>query len=601
MQRISDSVNPLTGELNIPEDSIVDESTIKQQLAILESKVGKSGNSSKVQKVMESSNVSSKRADVVSLATGETLKQPSNYTMPDPVEPECPPKPAKVTTQSLSDFFKERSQKFRSKDGPAKQVESPEVTKPVEREVVMPTIPINLQYYFPTVLPRGQTAEKLKKAAPYNMFLTTVTDSPATYVDPLSVTFLDLLDPSLGELESSVQINFVVDINWLLAQYSVAGLIKRPLLIVHGRADPNLDMINKIYSNVTSIMVKVPFAYGCHHTKMMLLFYKDQSMRVVVSTANLYAPDWNNRTQGLWMSERLPATDATKAGIVLGSKFSSSARGGESSTNFRSDLIDYLTNYEIPSLQPYIDRIKATDFRSVNVFLVTSVPGWHTGDAYGLPRLGSLLRKYCAAVDSKYPIVMQSSSVGNFGPQASSYLTGEVAQNLKLDSSDEQAKVTPEVKLIYPTLRNVQQSFDGVRGADCLPYRQGAHDRQPWLNQHLCQWKSQSLSRSKAVPHIKSYCRFSENAVYWHLMTSHNLSKSAWGVTKKRNRHEPSQLNICNYEAGVAFFPRVILGLDHFPMSESENAPVFRLPFDVSLVPYASHDVPFCMDSPGGM
>lgn len=31
---------------------------------------------------------------------------------------------------------------------------------------------------------------------------------------------------------------------------------------------------------------------------MSLLGYKDGSMRVVVSTANLYEDDWENRTQG---------------------------------------------------------------------------------------------------------------------------------------------------------------------------------------------------------------------------------------------------------------------------------------------------------------
>lgn len=31
---------------------------------------------------------------------------------------------------------------------------------------------------------------------------------------------------------------------------------------------------------------------------MMLLCYEDGSLRVVVSTANLYQDDWDNRTQG---------------------------------------------------------------------------------------------------------------------------------------------------------------------------------------------------------------------------------------------------------------------------------------------------------------
>ena len=67
-----------------------------------------------------------------------------------------------------------------------------------------------MKKYLHVIMPKGKMAAKLKNAAPYNIFLTTVTDSKPTHTDPLSVTFLELLDPSLGELESSVQFNFMV-------------------------------------------------------------------------------------------------------------------------------------------------------------------------------------------------------------------------------------------------------------------------------------------------------------------------------------------------------------------------------------------------------
>lgn len=66
--------------------------------------------------------------------------------------------------------------------------------------------------------------QKLDAAKPYNYFLTTITSSPSTHNEPLSITFQDILDPSLGELECSVQINFMVEMNWLLRQYDSAGL-----------------------------------------------------------------------------------------------------------------------------------------------------------------------------------------------------------------------------------------------------------------------------------------------------------------------------------------------------------------------------------------
>jgi tyrosyl-DNA phosphodiesterase 1 len=145
-----------------------------------------------------------------------------------------------------------------------------------------------MKKYLPVIMPKGKMAQKLKDAAPYNMFLTTVTDSPQTHTDPLSVTFLELLDPSLGELESSVQFNFMVEIGWLLAQYAFAKYQDLPLLILYGSEEPGLADINKKRPNVTSLKVNIPTPYGCHHTKMMFFFYKDNSMRIVISTANLY-------------------------------------------------------------------------------------------------------------------------------------------------------------------------------------------------------------------------------------------------------------------------------------------------------------------------
>lgn len=86
----------------------------------------------------------------------------------------------------------------------------------------------------------------------------------------------------------------------------------------------------------------------------MFLGYADGSMRVVVSTANLVEDDWHNRTQGLWLSPRCPrcADDADTA-----------AGGGP--TGFRDDLVRYLVTYNVARLQPWIARIRRTDFSAV--------------------------------------------------------------------------------------------------------------------------------------------------------------------------------------------------------------------------------------------
>lgn len=491
--------------------------------------------------------------------------------------------PAVASSNSMADFWKDRRQAFGAKNPEKMRAAS---LPPKAVKVEMPVISPELRRFIPVVVPRGRMAEKLKQSAPYNFFMTTISSSTITHNDPLSLTFLELLDPSLGDLESSIQINFEVHAEWLLAQYSAAKLLHLPLVILFGTNDPLLmdNNVNRRYPNINSFFIKVPGPIGCHHAKVMLFFYKDRSMRVVVSTANLYHGDWHNHVQGLWISDRLPA-------LPHGTNDLSA---GESVTMFRRDLVNFLSNYGNPMINAYMERIKKSDFSSIKVFLITAIPGSHRNDAHGHSRLETLLEENSAPVPVQHPVIMQSSSLGNFGRSAADYLSGEIVGAMKKHSGAVRIERSPEFKLIYPSLSNVKRSHDGLLGGGCLPYSRGAHNRQPWLNQYLYQWKCISRNRDRAMPHIKSYCRYSdEEGIYWFVLTSANMSKSAWGV--KRG----GTLNINSYEAGVAFFPRLILNKEVFPMKPQQQQggdPIFKLPFDVPLVPYGDDDTPYCMD-----
>ncbi len=115
-------------------------------------------------------------------------------------------------------------------------------------------------------------------------------------------------------------------------------------------------------------------------SKMSVLAYKDNSIRVVVSTANLVESDWENRTQGLviiyvtrqretvffkhflfrgfllrlWISPKLPPLPPGADTLA-----------GESTTQFKADLLRYLSAYRLPQLQEWIGRIQRADFTSV--------------------------------------------------------------------------------------------------------------------------------------------------------------------------------------------------------------------------------------------
>lgn len=87
---------------------------------------------------------------------------------------------------------------------------------------------------------------------------------------------------------------------------------------------------------------------------MMIFCYTDNSVRVIVSTANLYEDDWHNRTQGLWISPKCPELPE-----------GSDTTAGESKTGFKESILRYLIEYKIPKLQRYIVKIRKCDFSSV--------------------------------------------------------------------------------------------------------------------------------------------------------------------------------------------------------------------------------------------
>lgn len=67
-------------------------------------------------------------------------------------------------------------------------------------------------------------AEKVEASAPMHFFLSSIELTPKTLEHPLTLQFSDLLHPSLGILQESLQLNFMVELGWLLAQYCRHGV-----------------------------------------------------------------------------------------------------------------------------------------------------------------------------------------------------------------------------------------------------------------------------------------------------------------------------------------------------------------------------------------
>nr|XP_033187797.1 probable tyrosyl-DNA phosphodiesterase [Bombus vancouverensis nearcticus] len=429
-----------------------------------------------------------------------------------------------------------------------------------------------------SVVEPGNFGMKYALSAPYHLFLTRIQKSKETYNQQFSITFPEILDISLGEIVKSLHINFMVDVGWLCLQYLLAGQRTDMSILFGTRVDEE-----KLSLNITMIPVWMPTKFGCHHTKVMILKYKDDGIRVVVSTANLYSDDWENRTQGVWISPHLPLLAE-----------SANPSDGESPTGFKRDLERYLHKYEQPALTEWISAVKRANFSSVNVFFVASVPGRHTGveyDYWGYRKLGHVLSKHAKLPPDapQWTLVAQSSSIGSLGPNYESWIQKEIISSMSKENPPG-LKSCPNFRFIYPSLNNYKQSFDCQVGSCCLPYSIQTHSKQEWVESYMYQWKATRTARDKAIPHIKTYTRISPNLekIPWFVLTSANLSKAAWGMVRKDSHH------ILNYEAGVIFIPHFVTGSTTFPIKKEEaGVPVFPIPYDLPLTRYGSGDKPF--------
>ena len=73
----------------------------------------------------------------------------------------------------------------------------------------------------------------LSEAEPHNYFLTKVSGIDDNYNAHHALSMKDILSPLLGTLESSVQFNYCIDVDWMMSQYP-PQFRQLPLLVVHG-------------------------------------------------------------------------------------------------------------------------------------------------------------------------------------------------------------------------------------------------------------------------------------------------------------------------------------------------------------------------------
>ncbi|KAK0714853.1 tyrosyl-DNA phosphodiesterase I [Lasiosphaeris hirsuta] len=435
-----------------------------------------------------------------------------------------------------------------------------------------------------------------------------------------TITLNDLLgDPLISECWN---FNYLHDIDFLMEGFDedVRDLVN--VHVVHGfwrrdsESKKSLEEKASRRKNVTLHAAYLPNMFGTHHTKMLILLRRDDTAQVIIHTANMIARDWTNLTQAVWSSPLLPLKQPPTHPPVSAppaTQQSLSSPPG-SGARFKADLLNYLQAYG-NRCRRIIDELARYDFSAVRGALVASVPGKHSVDAattrWGWAGMQQALENVPLS-EGESEVVVQVSSIATLGG-TDAWFRRTFCRAIGGGGA--------AFKVVFPTADEIRRSLDGYQsGASIHTKTQSAQQAKQleYLRPVFCHWANDApegkaelggdmlvkeAGRKRAAPHIKTYVRYgnkSDRSIDWAMVTSANLSKQAWG--EATNAY--GEMHIASYEIGVLVWPALFAQdatmaatflRDTAQEDSVEDSPVvaLRLPYNLPLQPYGSHEVPW--------
>ncbi|TPX32159.1 hypothetical protein SmJEL517_g04711 [Synchytrium microbalum] len=258
-----------------------------------------------------------------------------------------------------------------------------------------------------------------------------------------------------GPLERMLQLTFNIELDWFMKQIP-ADSKDVPVDIIYGSKDGNGNPHR--WKNLKLVQIYRE-SWGCHHTKMMILHFQDDTLRLVIHSANLSCREWNNTNQGLWISPPL-----------------SRKTFGQEASRFENDLSAYLQAYfqieHAPSrlqakhylkwLEEWVKIIQLYDLSPCRAVIIASIPGKHTDDDledWGIMRMAKVLQE--VKCEAKGTIICQFSSLG--GGEDATWTT-DIFHKAMSQSTKLRCGLTampdsrlPDLALVYPTESEIKQ------------------------------------------------------------------------------------------------------------------------------------------------
>lgn len=419
------------------------------------------------------------------------------------------------------------------------------------------------------------------------------------------------------DLLETYQFNFTVDLSLLLDYLHPEFVKKRRKITVITGSELDYDSdfpIDKYH--LEHIVAKIPNRYGSHHSKMMINFFEDNTIEIIIMTCNITQVDFAGLTQMLWRSGRLS----------IGKDECHHQRG----VNFKYDLIDYLKKYNDPRLQNLIGKLTRYSFLSVDVDLVASAPGQYNlqdPKLFGYGKLYKVLKQRNLLVNSSdtkhYNVLAQVSSIASGISMAKSNISSVFTHllcPLIMSRTDKPALISPGKEaakqhqsqnnysphIIFPTGKDIAASDlgFGVGQSIHFNYTQNKRSENQYnqnIKPYLRKWNPQTdiSGRETTPPHVKLYmCDNGDNwsSLKWVFLGSHNLSKQAWGGGKGFGAwFDINNYEVSSYELGVLVTPKKEHnGLQPvYKTNFSSSSNPIRLPFTLPPTIYESDDKPW--------
>ncbi|KAK9080590.1 hypothetical protein SSX86_000348 [Deinandra increscens subsp. villosa] len=208
--------------------------------------------------------------------------------------------------------------------------------------------------------------------------------------DEVNVTLPELLYP-VETLKQVFIATFTSDLSWFLSYCEIPAHL--PISIACHNAErcwssspdkrtsrpysdfPNLVVIYPHFPEVISFgKEKKKFGIACHHPKLFVL-QRDDSIRVIITSANLVSKQWLRVTNTVWWQD-FPRANVPDY-VSIFSRSSSEEVNQDSKSDFAAQLAGFLAALlvGVPDQAHWIIELTKFDFSNAAGHLVASVPG----------------------------------------------------------------------------------------------------------------------------------------------------------------------------------------------------------------------------------